>query len=82
MVRTQVYLTERQDRGLKALAARTGSKQSELIRRAVDTLLEAEGARNWKAALRQARGLWADRPEVEAELAAVRREFDERMPPR
>ena len=82
MVRTQVYLTERQDRGLKTLAARTGTRQSELVRRAVDALLEAEGAHDWKAALRRARGLWAERPEVEAELAAVRREFDERIPPR
>ncbi len=82
MVRAQIYLTEQQDRGLKALAARTGAKQSELIRRAVDELLAAEGAGDWKAALRRARGLWAERPEVEAELAAVRREFDERIPPR
>ena len=82
MVRTQVYLTERQERGPKALAARTGARQSELIRRAVDALLETEDAHDWKAALRRARGLWAGRPQVEAEPAAMRREFDGRIPPR
>ena len=34
--RTQVYLTEEQDRGLKGLAQSTGRKQSELIRAAID----------------------------------------------
>ena len=36
MVRTQVYLTKEQQRGLKQLAANSGRKQSELIREAVD----------------------------------------------
>ena len=39
MVRTQVYLTEKQDRGLKSLAESSGRKQSELIREAIDRLL-------------------------------------------
>jgi hypothetical protein len=34
-VRTQVYLTEDQDRGLKSLAESSGRKQSELIRAVV-----------------------------------------------
>lgn len=36
MVRTQIQLTERQSRRLKALAKRKGTSVAELIRRAVD----------------------------------------------
>ena len=32
MVRTQIYLTEEERRGLKALGDSTGKKQAELIR--------------------------------------------------
>ena len=40
MVRIQVYLTNAQCEGLSALAEATGKKQSELIREAIDALLE------------------------------------------
>jgi predicted DNA-binding protein len=40
MVRIQVYLTKAQCEGLSALAEATGKKQSELIREAIDALLE------------------------------------------
>jgi len=42
MVRTQIQLSERQSRRLKALAAREGTSVAELIRRAVDRALESE----------------------------------------
>jgi len=42
MVRTQIQLSERQSRRLKALAAREGTSVAELIRRAVDRALDAE----------------------------------------
>ena len=51
MVRTQVYLTEEQDRGLKGLAESSGRKQSELIREAVDRLLAEHRPKDWRAAL-------------------------------
>lgn len=46
MNRTQIYLTDEQQRGLKSAAKRRGISMAELIRRAVDTLLrrELEGA--------------------------------------
>ena len=39
MIRTQIYLTEKERDGLSALAESSGKKQSELIREAVDRLI-------------------------------------------
>jgi len=43
MVRTQIYLTERQRNELAAIARTAGRKQSELIREAVDRLINLAG---------------------------------------
>jgi Arc/MetJ-type ribon-helix-helix transcriptional regulator len=79
MVRTQVYLTEEQDRGLKRLAASTGRKQSELIREAVDRLLMDKRERNWLKSLEPMFGMWADRPEMDHFVRDLRKEVDERL---
>ncbi len=42
MVRTQIQLTERQTRRLKALATRHGIAVAELIRRAIDHSVDAD----------------------------------------
>lgn len=42
MVRTQIQLTERQSRRLKALAASEGTSVAELIRRAVNRALDTD----------------------------------------
>jgi len=43
MVRTQIYLTERQRDELAAIAKIAGKKQSELIREAIDGLIDQAG---------------------------------------
>ncbi len=53
MVRTQIQLTEEQARALKAAAARQGVSMAELIRQAVDRILEEqeqERAEKWRRA--------------------------------
>ena len=39
MVRTQIYLTEREQKALRSMSSLTGKSQSELIREALDTMI-------------------------------------------
>lgn len=79
MVRTQVYLTEDQDRGLKSLAENSGRKQSELIREAIDRLLAENRPKDWRAALEAVRGMWADRDDLDQLYREVRAEVEGRV---
>jgi len=75
MVRTQIYMTEQERRGLDRVAASTGKKHAELIREAVDRFLEqlSTGWRN--DVLKEASGLWRDRKDL-PDFEATRREWD------
>ncbi len=64
MVRTQIYLTERQRDELAAIAKTAGKKQSELIREAVDRLIDQSGRSRREAVLRAAAGVWKDRKDL------------------
>ena len=73
MVRTQIYLTEAQQKALRRLAARDHKKQSELIRQAIDLFLADSIQEDRLSLLRQGRGLWKDRQDL-PDFAALRRE--------
>jgi ribbon-helix-helix protein len=67
MRKIQVFLREDQKAALQTLSARTGVRQSDLVRRSVDLLLEGAARRksDWREATRAAAGIWRDRKEVE-----------------
>ena len=75
MVRTQIYLTERQRDELAAIAKTVGKKQSELIREAVDRLIDQAGRSRREAVLREAAGIWKDRTDL-PDFEAMRAEWD------
>ncbi len=75
MERTQIYLTEKERKTLKAMADRLGRSQSALIREAVDRYIERDQEGSRLDLMSQARGLWAERDDL-PDFKDVRREFD------
>jgi hypothetical protein len=75
MVRTQIYLTERQRDELAAIAKTVGKKQSELIREAVDRLIDQAGSSRRETVLRETAGIWKDRTDL-PDFKAVRTEWN------
>ena len=75
MIRTQIYLTDHQRDELAAIAKTVGKKQSELIREAVDRLIDEEGRNRRETVLREAAGMWKDREDL-PDFRAMRAEWD------
>ncbi|MFQ5739264.1 MAG: CopG family transcriptional regulator [Acidobacteriota bacterium] len=64
MVRTQIYLTERQRDELFAIARTAGKKQSEVIREAIDRFIDQAGTTRREVVLREAAGIWKERTDL------------------
>lgn len=82
MQKIQVFLRDDQKVALKALAVRSGKKQSDLIRYSIDKYLEdsANEEKNWRQAAKHIAGLWRGRDDLD-ELdfrGSIRRRFDGR----
>ena len=75
MIRTQIYLTERQRAELTTISKILGKKQSELIREAVDHLIDQEGNSRREVVLREAAGIWKDRTDL-PDFKKIRTEWD------
>ncbi len=75
MRRTQIYLTDREWTAVKSIARRLGKTQSEVIRTAVDRLIDRESSASRLDLIRSARGLWRDRQDL-PDVDALRGEWD------
>ena len=75
MIRTQIYLTDVERKGIEGLAKSTGRKQAELIREAIDRFLDMRCGREQKHILDQAAGMWAKREDL-PDFSAVRESWD------
>jgi len=80
MVRTQIYLTEMERAGLKKLSRETGKKQSELIREAIDSLLEKSKSARREDVLERTAGMWKDRNDLPS-FEKLRAEWDRMSSP-
>lgn len=75
MIRTQIYLTEQERAGLRALAKASGKTQSALIREAVDQLIARSDQVRRQAAMDRVAGMWKDRRDL-PDFRAARRSWD------
>lgn len=75
MKRTQIYLTEKQRSELAIIAKNLGKKQSEIIREALDRLIEQSGQSRRKSTLQKAAGLWRHRKDL-PDFRAIRSEWN------
>ncbi len=75
IVRTQLYLTQQEREGLAALSQATGRKQSDLMREAVDRLIEQFNAQRKRMVLDRAAGVWAKRRDL-PNLRRLRSQWD------
>ena len=75
MTIAQVDLTDDASEQLHAIAQRTGKTQAELIREAVDHLINQYQHEERKALLQEAKGIWKDRDDLPS-LKELRDEFD------
>jgi predicted transcriptional regulator len=64
MVRTQIYLSEEEKRGLESIAAVKGISQSDLIRQAIDDLLARQGIIDKSGILDEIAGVWAGKKNI------------------
>ena len=75
MVRTQIYLTEHQRSELAAIATNRGKRQSEVIREAIDLLIERVSRHRREEIIREAAGIWKDRTDL-PDFEKLRAEWD------
>ncbi|MBI9083753.1 MAG: ribbon-helix-helix domain-containing protein [Desulfobacterales bacterium] len=75
MIRTQIYLTDRQRAELASISKALKIKQSELIREAVDRFIDQAGQHRREIVLREAAGIWKDREDL-PDFKAMRNEWD------
>lgn len=64
MIRTQIYLTEKEKLSLDHLAKALGKSQSELIRQAIDIFCDTQLAEGKLVLMRRAKGIWKNRKDL------------------
>jgi hypothetical protein len=77
MIRTQIYLTEKERAALQNISRETGKNYSALIREAVDHFIGLFKEEDRKKFFSQAKGLWAERQNL-PDFKKLRREMDRR----
>ena len=64
MVRTQIYLTEKEKKGIESITLAKGISQSEFIRQAIDNSLMQAVPIDKSTILEEIAGIWSDRNDI------------------
>jgi Arc/MetJ-type ribon-helix-helix transcriptional regulator len=64
MIRTQIYITEEEKKGIESVTMSRGINQSEFIRQAIDELLTKTIDIDKSEILDEIAGIWSDRKEI------------------
>jgi hypothetical protein len=82
MLKVQVFLRKDQKAALKAMSARTGKRQSDLIRRGVDLLIDRARREDtdWRQVTREVAGIWMDRTDLDEVVREFRTAVKRRLP--
>jgi len=75
MIRTQIYLTEKQRAELAVMAKNMGKKQSVIIREAIDRLIQQTAQNQKRTTLEKAAGMWKNRDDL-PDFRTLRSEWD------
>ena len=75
MIRTQIYITGKQRAELSIIAKNIGKSQSEIIREAIDRLIDQAGHNRKESALQEAAGIWKNRKDL-PDFRTLRSEWD------
>jgi len=75
MIRTQIYLTDKQREELAVIAKMLGKKQSEIIREAIDLLISQTRQKRREIVLREAAGIWKNREDL-PDFREIRTDWD------
>ena len=78
MVRTQVYLSEKEKFEIEQIARLSGKSQSEILRDAVDQYIILKKSKSWKEKISVGRGIWEKRDDL-PDFDKIRKEMDQRI---
>jgi Ribbon-helix-helix protein, copG family len=78
MVRTQIYITQRQQEALERLAKSRKVTKSDLIREQIDKLVVQAEESGWKKQMMKMAGMWQDRADL-PDFNAIRTQLQERQ---
>jgi predicted DNA-binding protein len=78
---TNVTISDEQMEKIKTISAATGLSETELVREAIDKLIEEKTTRDgdWRKALQGIYGIWKDRDDLDEVFRAFRDEFENRQ---